>query len=38
VAQIEAALEKPVKLSVAAFRSYKDTVPGFGFQEKIDDC
>ena len=38
VAQIEAALDKAVKLSVAAFRSSKDTVPGFGFQEKIDDC
>ena len=38
MAQIEAALDKAVKLSVAAFRSYKDTVPGFGFQEKIDDC
>ena len=35
VAQIEAALEKAVKLSVAAFRPPKATVPGFGLQEKI---
>jgi hypothetical protein len=38
VAQIEAALEKAVKLNLAAFRSPKATVPGFGLQEKIDDC